>query len=313
MDADSDSFLKVLQKRQRNLAKKLDRIKKKQSELRSASKEIKEEEKKMLESVPQIQELLVETEKLTQQYQKHLESTGKYQKVPQKNLEDDRAKEILSLWILGDFISSPSIKEKFQHENPNEQDFEAFLTFHSQAKGQTGNTLAEISESLTKSLDLYLAKSDKIAQGTMRTYKKLSEFTTRGLAWASNHIRPLTPVKKEVAVYTKPEFSTHNTPIAEKKPDVEEVKTQEKKNNKPEKVPVSNWADEADDWGEKGQVKAQENVKDKEGDGFTEVKSKKDKKVIKPKEEENERRYRGRGGRRGERRGGRRGNKEEIE
>ncbi|OMJ89459.1 hypothetical protein SteCoe_8355 [Stentor coeruleus] len=311
MDADSDSFLKVLQKRQRNLAKKLDRIKKKQSELRSASKEIKEEEKKMLESVPQIQELLVETEKLTQQYQKHLESTGKYHKIPQKNLEDDRSKEILSLWILGEFLCNPSIKEHFQRENPNEQDFEAFLTFHSQAKGQTGNTLAEISDSLAKSLDLYLAKSDKIAQGTMRTYKKLSEFTARGLAWASNHIRPLTPVKNDPIVYIETKFNTHNTQIVEKKHEVEEIKTQGKKENKQEKIPESNLDDKEDNWGEKNQEKGMDDVKGNEGDGFTEVKSKKDKKVYKPKEEENERIPRGRG-RRGERRGGRRGNKEEI-
>ncbi|OMJ82400.1 hypothetical protein SteCoe_16945 [Stentor coeruleus] len=305
MEADSDNFLKVLQKRQRNLTKKLDRIKKKQSEMKSASKEIKEEEKKMLESVPQIQELLVETEKLIQQYQKHLESTGKYQKVPQKNLEDDRAKEILSLWILGEFISNPSIKEKFLHENPNEQDFEAFLVFYSQAKGQTGKTLAEISNSLTKSLDLYLVKSDQIAQGTMRTYKKLSEFTARGLTWASNIIRPLTPVKSQPTVYTGLDFSAHNTQIVEKKLEVEETKTQGKKENKKEKTPVTNFADKDDNLDEKSRVNIQEGVKDNEGDGFTEVKSKKDKKVFKPKEEENENERRPRGrGRRGGRRGG---------
>lgn len=314
MDSESDNFLKALQKRQRNLAKKLDRIHKKQAEVKTTGKDMKEEERKMIESEPQIQELLTETEKLIQQYQKHLESSQKEQKKPQPKPEDNKSKEVVSLWVLGEFLSNPQVKEKFLKENPGEQDLEAFLSFHSQAKGHTGNTLSEISSSMEKSVELYLAKSDKIAQGTMRTFKKLSEFTVKGLSWALNQARPLTPVKNELSVQTVPVYSTQVVQVVEKKPEPEEIKIEPKPEPKVEAkvepkhdVPVSSWAEEAEEdeeWGEKTEAKAQEPAKTvNEDDGFTEVKSRRDKKgEIKPREEEFERRGRGRGrGRRGDR------------
>lgn len=224
MEAEADNFLKVLQNRQRNLTKKLDRIKKKQAEVKAGNREIKEDEKKMLESAPLVEELLKETEKLVQEYQKHLESLDKEPKKPQPKPEDHRLSEIVQLWTLGEFFSHQQIKEKFLKENPGDKEHESFLLFHSKAKGQSGQTLNDILSDMEKSVDLYLSKSDKVAQGTLRTYKKLSEFANKGFAWSQNQNRPQTPVKTELSVEVSTVYSTQK-PV-EKKIEAEEVKAE---------------------------------------------------------------------------------------
>ncbi|OMJ76192.1 hypothetical protein SteCoe_24487 [Stentor coeruleus] len=230
MEAETDNFLKVLQNRQRNLTKKLDRIKKKQAEVKAGAREIKDEEKKMLESAPLVEELLKETEKLVQEYQKHLDSLDKDLKKPQPKPEDHRLSEIVQLWTLGEFFSHQQIKEKFLKENPGDKEHESFLLFHSKAKGQSGQTLNDILTDMEKSVDLYLTKSDKVAQGTLRTYKKLSEFANKGFSWSQNQNRPQTPVKTELSVEVGTVYSTQKT--GEKKIEAEEVKVE----NKPEPV-----------------------------------------------------------------------------
>ena len=319
MESESDNFLKVLQKRQRNLTKKLDRIKKKQAELKSGNKEMKEEEKKMLESAPQVEELLAETDKLIQQYQKHVGVSQKEQKKPQSKPEDDRINELIQFWLVGEFLRNPQIKEKFIRETSNGQDLEAFLLLHSQARGQAGETLAETLSNLSKSMDLYLLKSDKIAPGTMRAYRKLSEFSTQALSWCLTQQRPSSPPKNELKVQAGPVYSTQAK--AEKKvtvPEPEEVKAEPKAEAKaaevksspkhetpvPLPVPVSSWADDnEDEWAEKeepqgaAEVKASKNQEDQ---GFIEVTGRKQKPH--PKENSGADRDGGRG-----RRGGRRG------
>jgi hypothetical protein len=309
MEAGPDDFLKVLQKRQRNLAKKLDRIRKKQADLKSTGKEIKEEEKKMIESAPQVEELLAETEKLISQYQSHLETSQKDQKKPQPKPEVDRTAEIVHLWVLGEFLSNPLIKEKFTRENSTEQDLEAFLLLHNQAKGQVGEKFSDIVSGLEKSVELYLSKSDKVAPGTLRTYRKISEFTTRGLTWCLNQHLPQVPIKSELTVQTVPVYSTQI--VLEKKPEIEEVKVEVKVEPKPEVktdvYPVSTWAqDEEEDESEekKEEIEQKPNVVEKEDDGFIEVTSKRPR-TSAPKENRNEDKGRPRGTGRGRgRRGG---------
>ena len=308
MEAEIDNFLKVLQKRQRNLTKKLERIKKKQADLRSTGKEMKEEERKMIESGPQVEELLQETEKLIQQYQSHLETIQKEQKKPQPKPEENRTAEVLHLWVLGEFLSNPVVKERFVRENPNEQDLEPFLLLHAQAKGQTGDKFPDILSTVEKSVELYLAKSEKIAPGTMRTYRKLSEFTTRGLAWSLNQIRPQTPVKTELKLESGHVYSTQT--VVEKKKEVEETKVEPKvevkQEVKTENLPPSKWAeDEEDEWAEKAEEVVEENKASagQEDEGFIEV-TKRAKKV-QGKEGGEDERGRGRGRGRGFRNGGR--------
>ena len=317
MEAEPDNFLKVLQKRQRNLTKKLDRIKKKQAELKSGNKEMKEEEKKMLESAPQVEELLAETDKLIQQYQKHVGGPQKEQKKPQPKPEDDRIGDLIQFWLVGEFLRNPQIKEKFIRESSNGQDLDAFLLLHSQARGQAGETLAETLSNVTKSMDLYLLKSDKIAPGTMRAYRKLSEFTAQALSWCLTQQRPNSPVKNELIVQAGPVYSTQTKP--EKKapvPEPEEVKVETRPEAKaPEvkqspqyeaSVPVSSWADdkEEDEWAEKEEPRAEKVEgkvsKNAEDEGFIEVTGRKPK--AHPKGEAGAERDGGRG-----RRGGRRG------
>ena len=339
METEADSFFIGLQKRQRNLAKKLERIRKKQAEVKATGKEMKEEERKMIESAPQIQDLLAENEKLIDQYKKHLEVSQKEQEKPLPKPEENKTKEIIQFWILGEFLSNPTIKEKFLRENPLEQDVEAFLLFHSQAKGQNGETLNEIISYMEKSIENYLAKSDKIASGTMRTYKKLSEFASRGFSWSLNQKKPSLPEKTELTVQPGPAYSTQIVQNIEKKPAPEEpkveakieVKEEVKQEIKPEikeevkqevkvevkqeaqyeQAPPKKWADEEEDdeWAEKNDPVVVESSKEesKKGndDGFIEVTSKKPKKG-QHKDEAEEERGRGRG--RGRNRGRGRGN-----
>lgn len=200
MEAETDEFLRALQKRQRNLSKKLDRIHLKQTNVKAGVKDMKEEERKLLESFPLLQEQLCDVEKLIKTYEKHLAVKADMKK-PQAKPEENKSKELMNFWLLGEFLSIPEVKSNFLKENPAEQDLEAFLLFHSKSKGQTGESLTEIVSVLEKSAELFLAKSDKIAPGTMRTYRKLSEFANRGQQWSLSQNRPSFPVFPKV-----PEF-----------------------------------------------------------------------------------------------------------
>lgn len=302
MEAEPDNFLKVLQKRQRNLTKKLDRIRKKQAEAKANNKELKDEERKMLESAPQVEELLAETERLIQQYQKHVGGPQKEVKKPQSKPEDDRVSEMVHLWLLGEFLRNPQIKERFVRENANVNDLEAFLLLHSQAKGQTGETLSETISIMMKSVELYLSKSAQIAPGTMRSYKNLSEFATIGLTWCLNQQRPHTPVKSELKVQAGPVYSTQNKPEKKQIYEVEEVKVEVKQEVKPiyEEIPKTSWADDTDDaWGGEEQTEEVVNKSNKkaEDEGFIEVTGRKPKTA--PKEHHGDDRGRRRGGRGG--------------
>ena len=332
MEGEGDSFLKSLQKRQRNLTKKLDRIKKKQAEVKSSGKDMKEEEKKLIESAPQIEEFLLETDKLITQYKQHLDSNQKTEKkAPVK--EDDRSKEVASLWVLGEFLSNQQVKEKFVKENPADvQDLDAFLLLHSSSRGQTGKKFNEILSEVEKSVELFLAKSDKVAPGTMRTYKKLSEFAAKAQTWASAVTRPQTPVKTEVVAQPGPAHPTQHTGDVRAAPEETKVETQvvkevkevketrevrEVKETHPVRAePVNEstakkWADdEDDDWADEPKAaKHEESKKVNEDDGFITVTGRKPK-GQKPEGERQDNRPRGgfRGDRRGDRRGhGRRG------
>lgn len=312
MEAESDNFLKALQNRSRNYTKKLDRAKKKQIEVKASGKELKDEERKLIESAPLVEELLQENERVIEQYKKHLQTLQKEEKKPAIKVEEDRSMEVVNLWALVEFLANQQIKDKFIKENSAEQqDLEAFLLLHSQAKGQSGRKLLEILSELEKSVELYLSKSDKVAPGTMKTYKKLSEIGSKYLNWASYQQRPSTPVRTELTVESTPVYSTGV--VSEKVEVVEEVKV----SSKPEitekisedKVEVSEpqaasrWAleeDEEEDFEEETKKEKKE-----EDEGFTTVTGRK--KPTQSRGQETERRQGGRGGRRSGRRGRDRG------
>ena len=203
MEVEGDNFLKVLQNRSRNYTKKLDRIKKKQAEVKSSGKEMKEEERKLIESAPLVEELLQENEKVIELYKKHLEPQPKEEKKPVAKAEEDRSKEVVGLWALVEFLSNSQVKDRFTRENPSDQqDLEAFLLLHSQARGQAGKKLVDIVQDLENSVKLYLANSEKIAPGTMKSYKKLRELEAKFRNWASHQVRPATPAKVELTVHS---------------------------------------------------------------------------------------------------------------
>lgn len=310
MEAESDSFLKSLQNRSRNLVKKLERAKKKQAEVKNSSKDLKDEERKLIESAPLVEELLQENEKVIELYKKHLESSQKEEKKAAVKVEEDRSMEVVSLWALVEFLANQQIKERFVRENPSDQqDLEAFLLLHSQARGQSGKKLSEISAELEKTVELYLGKSEKVAPGTMKTYKKLAEIGGKYQLWANSQIRPATPVKVEVKVEPCPVFSAAQ--VVEKNESVEEVKVESKGKNEvvvevtveakvvePEQLPPSSkWAleDESEE----------EDVKKPEDEGFTTVTGRK--KNTQHRGQEPDRPHRGGGGRRSGRRGRDRG------
>lgn len=309
MEAESDSFLKTLQNRSRNFTKKLERAKKKQVEVKNSGKDLKEEERKLIESAPLVEELLQENEKVIEQYKKHLESLQKEEKKPAVKVEEDRSMEVVSLWALVEFLANQQIKEKLIRENPSEQqDLEAFLLLNSQAKGQSGKKLSEICSELEKSIEFYLAKSEKVAPGTMKTYKKLAEIGSRFHQWACSQQRPATPVKVELKVESVPVLNA--VQVVEKNEIVEEVKQEVKVRNEvvvapvevkvvePEQLPPSSkWALEDDE--------EEEEVKKEADEGFTTVTGRK--KNTHNRGQEPERSQRGRGGRRSGRRGRDRG------
>lgn len=284
MEPEVDEFLKFLQKKQKKLAKKLDRIKKKQIEVKASNKEIKDEEKKLIESAPQTEETMLETEKLIVQYQKHLETRPKEPKKPVAKPDDNRISEVLQLWALGEFLKNPEVKEKFVKDNPNEDDLEPFLLFHSNVNGQAGEKFCEISSNFAKSIESYLAKSEKIAQGTMRTYKKLYEFCQKGFGWGAAKVKPEAVLKKEAEIEYSPAV------VAKK---IEEVKAEPIYNP----AYTSKWANEVEeDIVEKPKAKA---AVQNEDDGFVVVTGKKPKGQKEKHEGEFRPRGRGRGRGRG--------------
>ena len=315
METESDSFLKALQNRSRNFTKKLDRAKKKQIEVKASEKELKDEERKLLESAPLVEELLQENERVIEQYKKHLETLHKGEKKQTVKIEEDRSMEVVNLWALVEFLANQQIKDKFVKENPaDQQDLEAFLLLHSQAKGQSGRKLSEISSELLKSVEHYLSKSDKVAPGTMKTYKKLSEIGSKYLSWASYQQRPSTPVKTELTVESIPVYSTgHVSEAVEEvkispKPQITE-KTIEAEVQVTEPQAGSRWALEEEEEEEEEEENNEEETKKKEkkeeGDGFTTVTGRK--KPTQTRGQDTERRQGGRGGRRSGRRGRDRG------
>ena len=222
MEGESDSFLKVLQNRSRNYTKKLDRIKKKQAEVKSSGKEMKEEERKLIESAPLVEELLQENEKVIDLYKKHLEPQSKEEKKPVAKVEEDKSKDVIDLWALVEFLSNPQVKDRFIRENSaDQQDLEAFLLLHSQARGQAGKKLVEIVSELENSVKLYLANSEKIAPGTMKSYKKLREFESKFRNWANHQVRPATPAKVELTVHSAQVYNTPAEKVEVKKEEVQ--------------------------------------------------------------------------------------------
>jgi hypothetical protein len=325
MEGESDSFLKVLQNRSRNYVKKLDRIKKKQAEVKSSGKEMKEEEKKLIESAPLVEELLQDNEKVIELYKKTLETPPKEEKKAAPKVEEDRSIEVVLLWALVEFLSNPQVKDRFIKENASDQqDLEAFLLLHSLVKGQAGKKLSEISSDLENSVKLYLSKSEKIAPGTMKSYKKLAEFEGKFRNWANSQQRPATPPKVDLTIHSTQVYNTEK-PVEEKKTEEKKEKVHEVKvESVPEvrevkEVPVENTKivkesqpAEDDEWAEPPAEKPSQKVTSKwaddnsedekpekkpeaEDDGFVTVTGRK--KPTGRGTQEFERRGRGRGGR----------------
>ena len=341
MEVESDSFLKVLQNRSRNYTKKLDRIKKKQAEVKSSGKDMKEEERKLIESAPLVEELLQENEKVIDFYRKHLEPQPKEEKKPAVKVEEDRSKEVIDLWALVEFLSNPQVKDRFVRENSaDQQDLEAFLLLHSQARGQAGKKLVEIVADLENSVKLYMANSEKIAPGTMKSYKKLREFENKFRNWANHHARPATPAKVELTVHSaqvynspaeKPEIKTEESPavkhVAEvvvvesskaevvevpesvgqkelvEEREVKEVQVVREEEKKPEVTHHKPHQEKVSKWAEDdSEEEKHEKKPEQEDDGFVTVTGRKKPTGPKPSNSNFERRGNGRGNRR---RGGR--------
>jgi len=64
------------------------------------------------------------------------------------------------LWVLGEFLKNQKIKDKFNQENPGENDLETFINFHNSSHGEVGERFSNILSNLQKSVKLYLNKSD---------------------------------------------------------------------------------------------------------------------------------------------------------
>lgn len=311
-----DDFLLALQKRQRNLFKKLDRIKKKEAELKASGKDMKEEERKMLESKPQTEDFMAELDRIVELYQASKPSAKKEVKAPVQKVEEDRSIEVINLWALGEFLKNDEVKEIYKKSNHGESDLEPFLSFHSLSQGETGERFADIFGNLKRSVDLFLARSDKVAPGTLRTYKSLSDFAANASQWAHMQVKPK-PVVKSVPVVEPvvPAPAEHSAPIKQEHKEAAHVHAKEVSHphakehphaaKEETKVPVpahpeSNWSKLDEEEEDKPEKKVDPN------DGFVEVTRKKPTKSNAEKEEKRSRGGRGGRGERGSR-GGRRG------
>jgi len=259
---ESDQFFLALQKRHRNLTKKLEKIEKKAKETKASKKELLKEEKEMIESRPHVEASLEETGRLIEQYKQHASATKV--KKPQPKTEENKSSEVVNLWVLGEFLKHPEIKDRFKQENPSEGDLEPFLNFHSQSAGEPNETLAQILSNMQKATELYLSKSDKVAPGTLRTYKNLNEFAARAFNWCKTQERPATPSKQELTLETGPAYST----------------IQENWPAPPTEVRTSKWAEMSDEEEEEEPIVSKEPQPEEEG--FVEVKTRKSKAPKRP-------------------------------
>ena len=69
------------------------------------------------------------------------------------------------------------------------------MRFHELIRGSPGESLNTILSNVQNDISLYLAKSEKVVSGIMRTYKNIYEFTVRALKWAANKV-----VRSEIVV-----------------------------------------------------------------------------------------------------------------
>lgn len=281
MESSQDQFFLALQKRQRNLVKKLDRIKKKEAELKSSGKEAKDDEIKMLESKVQTEDFLAEIDRVLELYQQLKSPAKKDQKVPAQKAEDEKSANVIKLWSLGEFLKVDEVKEVFRKSNHGDSDLEPFLSFHSLSQGETGERFQDIYTNLKRSVDLYLSRSEKVAPGTLRTYRNLSDFANNSFNWASSQAKPKTSFVPHEAVESKPEVKPEAKEVVKEVIRKEETKTP---------VVESNWS--------KLDEEAEE-AEEQENDGFVEVTRKKPTKNAEKKEEKP--RGRGRGNRGGKR------------
>ncbi|CAG9327603.1 unnamed protein product [Blepharisma stoltei] len=317
MEPAQEDFMAILQKRKRNLTKKLDRIKLKEAEVKASGKEVKGEERKMLDSKSQTEDYLAEVEKIIELCKLPQPEAPKEVKPVQLKVEEDRSADAVNLWAIGEFLKHPDIQEKFKQENPDESNLDSFLQFHSSSRGQAGDRFSGILTDLQKSVKNYLNKSEEVAPGTLNTYKNLYEFAERAQRWCESQICPEEPVKPELSLETTEvhhQIAQQNTQLGEpvqvqeteKVPEpapaevVEELPKpeEEKVIIEPEAIAHS-WAqlDEAEDEEESPKEELKEEKKvDPEDEGFVEVGRKKPKRQPPPPEAE---KPRGRGFRRG--------------
>ncbi|CAG9328710.1 unnamed protein product [Blepharisma stoltei] len=331
MEPVQEDFMTALQKRKRNLTKKLERIKLKEAEVKASGKEVKGEEKKMLDSKSQTEDFLAEVEKIIELCKNPQPEAPKEKKPVEHKVEEDRSIDAVNLWVLGEFLKNSEIKDKFKQENPSEGDLESFLHFHSGCRGQAGDRFSTILDDLQKSVKSYLNQSDQVAPGTLRTYKGLYEFAARAQKWCETQVRPDEPVKPELSLETTevhhhvaqqntlppPEPVQVQEPAKVEEPAPVEAVVEEIPQKPEEETKVilehggvisSNWADIEDEEEEelpKEEVKEDTKKVDPEDEGFVEVGRKKPKRQPPPQEAEKPRgrgKYRGRGEGRGERR-----------
>ncbi|CAG9323164.1 unnamed protein product [Blepharisma stoltei] len=290
MESNQDDFLSALQKRKRNLIKKLERIQKKEGELKVSGKEMNEEERKMIESKAQTEDFLAEIERSIEFYQTTNQTPKKDIKPPTQKVEEDRSDEIIRLWILGEFLRSPKVKEMFKKSNHGECDLEPFLSFHSLSQGETGEKFIDIYGNFKRSLDLFAKRSEKVAPGTLRTYRSLSDFANNAFQWSSAQSKPADIVEAPAEKIIPNEVASKETIPSAPSAAKEEAKVQTVK------VVESTWS------------KLDEETKDEpadENDGFVEV-TKKKPRPHKSNEKEAKKEKVGRGNR-GGKRGGDRG------
>lgn len=123
-----DPFLALLTKRQRNLRKRLQKIRAKSSK----QGELEQSEREMLNSQHIVEALLGEIERILEKY-----CSGSQAQNPSNN----EPCAVADLWLLGNFLSHPETLQKFTSATGIPQDF---LSLHSVAKGAPGKALTDI-------------------------------------------------------------------------------------------------------------------------------------------------------------------------
>ncbi|CAG9311908.1 unnamed protein product [Blepharisma stoltei] len=324
MESESDSFLRILQKRLRNLKKKAEKFEQKKKDSASSGKKLSPD---VLKQQSQVENSILEVERAMASLPSVTPPTTKPVE-PEKPQEIDLSPEVVNLWAVCEFLTHPDI---YASLDPEEKDMaEGLERIAKEVSGTPGAKFEDILIATITHMEKYLTRSQAYLEGSKSTYFSLNEFVNNILRTFINHVRPETPVQKpELTLETGPAWNgnwevkdekdwgeaaeireepeeiveekveeVQETVVEEKKEEIveEHVEIKEEKSEEIEKSYVP----------EREEEKKVEEVKKKPGsdqDEFVEVKSRKKQN----KAEKVEKSERGGKGDRGEKRGQRRG------